>query len=112
MDNLKNAAGGNTSRELESGNGLQFLGYPVVWTQVLPTTLADTASTTLAYFGDLNMAALFGDRRGMTMSVSDQRYWDEDQIAVKGTERFDINIHSAGTATAAGALIAVNTPAS
>lgn len=112
MDNLKNASGGNTSRELESGNGLQFLGYPVVWTQVLPTTIADTASTTLAYFGDLRMAALFGDRRGMTMSVTEQRYWDEDQIAVKGTERFDINIHSAGTATEAGALIAINTPAS
>ena len=112
MDNLKNAAGGNTARELESGNGLQFLGYPVVWTQVLPTSLADQASTTLAYFGDLRMAALFGDRRGMTMSVTDQRYWDEDQIAIKGTERFDINIHSAGTASAAGALIAVNTPAS
>lgn len=112
MDNLKNAAGGNTSSDLAALNQPMFMGFPVVWTQALTSTLTDQASTILGYFGDLSMATLFGDRRGMTLSVSDQRYWDEDQIAIKATERVDIVTHSAGTATAAGAVIAIKTPAS
>ena len=105
-------AGAGSSKDISDGPMPMFQGLPVVFNQVTNKTLSNQASTRLLYLGDLNMAAKFGDRRSVTMSMSDQRYWDEDQIGVKWTERMDINIHSKGTATEAGAIIALDTPAS
>jgi len=110
MHRLLSAAGGNDMNNLASGGGMTFLGHPVVFVNVLNKTLTNQTSTKLLAFGDLRMAALFGDRRGVTLSLTDQRYWDEDQIAIKATERFDINVHSKGTASEEGALLVLATP--
>lgn len=112
MARLMNAAGGNTSNNIAEGTRPLFMGYPVIWNQVTNKTLTAQTSTRLLYLGDLNMSAKLGDRRGVTVSLSDQAYWESDQIGVKATERFDINIHSTGTATEAGAIIALETPGS
>lgn len=112
MERLMVAAGGNTVANVADGGLPRFLGAPVVITNVLNGTLTNQASTNLLAYGDLRMAALLGDRRMMTMSLTDQRYWDTDQIAVKTTERIDIAVHSRGTATAAGAMLVLATPAS
>lgn len=112
IERLMMAAGGNTAVNIAEGGLPRFLGAPVVITNVLNSTLSTQASTNLLAYGDLNMAALLGDRRRMTMSLTDQRYWDTDQIAVKTTERIDINVHSRGTASAAGAILVLQTPAS
>lgn len=112
MARLMNAAGGNTSNNLAEGTRPMFLGYPVVFNQVTNKTLTTQASTRLLYLGDLGMAAKLGSRRGVTVSLSDQAHWEEDQIGIKATERFDINIHSTGTTSAAGAIMALETPAS
>ena len=112
MERLMIAAGGNTVANVAAGGQASFLGSPVVITNVLNSTLTNQASTNLLVYGDLRMAALLGDRRMMSMSLTDQRYWDTDQIAVKTTERIDINVHSQGTSSAAGAVIVLATPAS
>jgi len=109
---LQLAAGGNTSQNLAEGGLPRYLGYPVVEVNALNGTLTAQVSTNLLCLGDLNMATVFGDRRKMTLSTTDQRYWDEDQMAIKATERFDFNCHSTGTATEAGAVIVLATPAS
>lgn len=112
MERLMLAAGGNAVVDIANGGVPMFLGSPVQITNVLNSTLTAQTSTKLLAYGDLNMGAVFGDRRKMSMSLTDQRYWDEDQIAVKSTERFDINVHSRGTATAAGAVMVLATPGS
>lgn len=113
MARLMDAAGGNTTVLLGEGpTRLSFLGFPVVISQVLPSALSSTTSTILAYFGDLAMAALLGNRRGLNVQLSDQRYFEYDQLGIKGTERFDITIHSVGDASNAGAIVALKTPAS
>lgn len=111
MMSLINAAGGNTAETLSGTRTPVFLGYPVVWSPVLNKTLTDQASTIVAYFGDLRLAVEFGSRRGMAVKVSDQRYFENDQIGILGTERYDIVVSSPGTATAAGAVVALKTPA-
>lgn len=113
MLRLAEAAGGNTTREIEAGGGRQFLGYPVVISQVLNSTLtAQTSTNGLCFFGDLRLASMMGSRRGISIMGSNDRYFEFDQLAIKGTERFDINVHERGTATAAGAILSLKTPAS
>ena len=113
MFNLANAAGGNTSANFTDGpGGGMFLGYPVVYSSTLNSTLGSDASAIKAYFGDLSMGTTLGDRRGVRIGVSDQRYFENDQIGIKGTTRLDINVHDTGTATAAGSVVALKPAAS
>ena len=93
---LMDAAGGNTSVNLGDGPEMQFLGYPVTFVQVMPSTTGTLASTILAYFGDLRLGATVGTRRSMRTEVSTERYFEFDQFAIKSTERVAINVHERG----------------
>ena len=88
------------------------MGYPVVISQVLNATLTAQASTIVGYFGDLRMASTIGSRREIRIDSSADRYFELDQLAIKGTERFDIVNHDVGDASNAGAMIAIKTAAS
>ena len=112
MERLAYAGGGNTVDSISGGKGLMFLGYPVVISQVMNSTLTAQASTRLFAFGDLSMGAVFGDRRSMTIQTDMSRHFDTDQVAVKGTERFDIGCHTFDSTSAAGPIIVLKTPAS
>lgn len=112
MARLIDSAGGNTSAQIEAGpGGRQFLGYPVVVSQKMNSTLTDQASTDgLCYFGDYRMGCTFGDRRGVRVKISTDRYLEYDQIGILSTERMDINVHGRGSASAAGPIIMLTTP--
>ena len=93
---------------------MMFLGYPVVFSQVMNSTLtAQTSTNGLCYFGDLRQAAMFGDRRGLSIAVSNDRYFELDQLAIRGTERYDIAVHETGDASSTpGSIIQLSTPGS
>jgi HK97 family phage major capsid protein len=119
MKRLELAAGGVTSMEIQSGGGRGrhlFLGYPVEFSQVMPSTEAN--SQVCAVLGDFQLGATFGDRRQESVEFSDQvsvggqSVWERNQIAVKGWERFDINVHEVGTASEAGAIVGLQTAGS
>ena len=114
MLRLAAAAGGNTTRELAAGaSEVQFLGYPVVFVEVMNnTTTAQTSTDGLVYFGNIRQGVDFGDRRGVTMDMSREVAFTTQQIAVLGTERFDIKVHDAGNANNAGAIVMLSTPSS
>lgn len=111
MQRLMNAAGGNTSAELAAAGIREFLGYPVRVSQVFPSTEANDQIPCV--FGNFAQGASFGDRRMETISFSDsasvggQSLWERDQIGVKGTQRFDINVHDFGTDTVAGPICGI-----
>ena len=109
MARLLDAAGGNTVQTLAGGPSLQFLGYPVELVNVMPSTTGTLASTIVAYFGDLPMACTMGNRRGVTVRTDESKYFAEDAIAIRATERFDINIHERGDASNAGPIVALKT---
>ena len=111
MARLMNAAGGNTALNLAAGSPEMFLGHPVVFSQVLNSTTTDQVSTTVCLFGDLRLAAKFGDRRGISVESTTDRYFEFRQIGIQATERFDINSHSLGTATVSGPIRGLKTPA-
>jgi len=113
MMRLMDAAGGNTTAQLAGGVGKEFLGYPVNIVQTMNSTLtAQTSTNGIAYFGDLSLAATLGNRRGIALKSSEDRYLEYDQMAILGTERFDIVVHDVGDTSNPGAMIMLATPAS
>lgn len=94
---IATAAGGVTATEMVNGvRKPSYMGYPVEIDQTLPRGSGDLSDTAIALFGDLSLACKMGERRGITISLSDQRYWEFDQIGVKATERVNIVTHSLG----------------
>lgn len=113
MQRLADAAGGNTTQNIMGGTGPAFLGFPVVWVQVMNSTLtAQTSTEGLCYFGDMRQTVKLGSRRGMALAVSNDRYFETDEIGIKATQRLDIVVAEKGTSTAAGSMIGLETPGS
>lgn len=110
---LADAAGGNTSQNIAGGpSQSMFLGYPVTFTQVLPSTTGSSVSTILAYFGDLRLGCTVGTRRSVRTEVSTERYFENDQIGIKCTERIAINVHERGSTIRTRPVVALKTAAS
>lgn len=113
MQRLADAAGGNTTQNIMGGVGPAFLGFPVVWVQVMNSTLtAQTSTEGLCYFGDLRQGVKLGNRRGMAIATSTDRYFETDEIGIKATQRLDIVVSERGTSTVAGSIIGLETPGS
>ena len=109
-------SGGNPTWADIQGRMTPMLGgYPVEFTNVLPSTTA--VSTVFALFGDFKSAGTFGDRRKETISFSEhatvggESVWQRDQIAIRGTERFDFVAHDVGDASTYGPVVALRTGA-
>lgn len=113
MERLMAAGGGNTIGTIAAGAPPKFLGYDVVFVQVMNSTLgAQTSTDGLVYLGDLSQGVTMGSRRGVSLRTSEDRYFELDQIGIKGTERFDVVVHEKGTASVAGSIIGLSTPGS
>jgi len=101
-------SGGVTAREVKEGSATPtLLGYPVEFVQVMRKTY--TNDTIQLLFGDLSLAAYFGDRRQTSIAFSDSALnaFEQDEIAVRGTERFDIKCANLGDSTDAGPIVAL-----
>ena len=105
-------AGGNTIQALAGGpTSKAFMGYPFVVTDVMPKSSA--VNQVCLLLGDLRQATTFGDRRRISLAMSDSatvgssNMFETDQIAIRGTERFDINVHDVGSTTARGSIVGV-----
>lgn len=114
MVRLAMAQGGVTVQETVAGmNGgagnadAMFLGFPVYFTQVLPTATA--TSQKCVYFGDFMGASMVGLRKELQVASSTDRYFDADQFAMRAIARFAINIHGDGRATTYGPVTALKT---
>lgn len=107
---LMNAAGGNTNVTLANGLSMpMFLGFPVTFAQVMPSTTSTLASTILAYFGDLRLSSSYGVRRSVRTEVSVDRYFENDLIGIKCTERIAINNHERGDSVRTRPIVALKT---
>ncbi len=105
---LKASAGGNNVQTLQGSIGENYLGYPIVISQVLPAGAAtDYDAVPMLYFGDLAKAASMGDRRQVRVFPSQHRYMELDQIGILATERFDIVCHDLGDGTTPGPIVAL-----
>lgn len=104
---LQAAAGGNTKMDLSGQMMDSYLGYPILKSPIMPTTTGDLSDKVMLLFGDPRSAISMGTRRGVSLAVSTERYFETDQIGIRGIERFDINVHDIGDATTPGPLVAL-----
>lgn len=108
MNRLMNAGGGNKKVDLSGAAIKEFMGYPVEFVQVLPTTLATNSAAIVAFFGDMQFSSAYGYKRNsMMFRVLRERYADQLQDALLGWSRFTINNHDIGDASNAGPLVAL-----
>ena len=98
-------AGGNTAANLAQGTPNTFLGLPVVW--VVKMTSAPTTGQIAAYVGDLSLAGIMAVKSDMQIASSADRYFEVDQTAFRAVQRLDINVHSLGTNSEAGPVVAL-----
>lgn len=114
MLRLQMAAGGTLPGDIRGGTGIggSFMGFPVVISQVLNSTLTAQTSTVIGGFGDLRMATTMGERRGITAKVLNERYAEYDQVGIMATERIAITAHETGDASTCGPFVAIKTASS
>jgi HK97 family phage major capsid protein len=106
FERLAMGVGGVTATEIANGlSNPRFFGYPVEFAQVIPVT--ESGGATFAYIGDLAQACIFGDRRQQTVAFSDSALnaFEQDELAVRGTQRFDIVCANVGSSSAYGAMV-------
>ncbi len=97
---IRISGGGNTAENLANAISPIFLGYRIIVTDVYPDDAAATYNgAPLIGFGNLQQACTLGSRRDIRMALSTDRYFELDQVGVKGTMRHDINVHDLGSAT-------------
>lgn len=100
---LLGSAGGATPDQLRSlGADGMFLGVPVFYNNVMTTNLGTGSNRQLAVYADMSLVADFGDRKGVTIEISEQVYWASNSVGIKGTVRHDINVHGLGTSSTTG----------
>lgn len=116
MQKLEAAAGGNSINEIAMGDRRPrplFLGYPVEFSQVMPSVTA--TSGVMVLLGDFSLGAVFGDRAQTSIafsehaSVNSESVFERNQIAIRGTERFDVVVHGCGTASLTGPIVGLAT---
>lgn len=95
MRRLVLSAGGATAAEIADASvNPRFLGDPVEFMQVMPSATA--ANQIPVYYGDMALAAKFGDRRRIAIATSEHVNFASDQVAIRGLERISIVNHDIG----------------
>lgn len=106
---LRGAGGGNSKGDLAAGTPKTWDGDEIVLTQVMVhgTSATDYDEVVMALYGDMSMAAVLGDRRGMTMLTDPYSLSSNQQTKIISSERFDIVCHGFGDATNPGPMVAL-----
>lgn len=107
MQPLAVGAGGASAADVINGTEKRFLGEPVEIVSVMPSTEGN--SQICALYGDMSLAATWGDRRMVTIQESADYKFAERQVTVLGTARAAIIVEDLGTDTEAGPMIGLIT---
>lgn len=100
-------AGGNNSGNIAAGFGETFLGYPVTLVQPMESRVTGTTGAVAALFGDLSQAAIFGERRAISIKTASERYIEFDQTLTFATARNAMVVNDLGSTSKAGPIVAL-----
>jgi HK97 family phage major capsid protein len=112
MIRLARAAGGATADDLAGRKFRSYDGDEIVFVQPMPnnplyyTGSTDYSGLPMVGYGDLGSALIMGQRRGLEVALSQDIYFAEDMLAVRVTERIDMQPGAVGAGTGVpGAMI-------
>ncbi len=107
---LAEAAGVANIFEILSDRKARFLlGYEVEFVSAMPSVEAN--SQICALLGDLQIGAYLGERKVLTIEQNQGLYFANNQLAIRGVERIDINAFGVGDTTDAGPIVGLITAA-
>jgi HK97 family phage major capsid protein len=106
---IQAAAGGNTIGTLSADVPFSYLGYPIVFSEFMPSAYA--LSQNMLYFGNFSDSVLLGMRENVSISLSEHLKFDYDQLAIKGRISYDMKYHENGDATNAGGVVVLQSVA-
>lgn len=92
MQRIKFDLTGNRTSDAETAQQKTFLGYPVEVSQTLPKSASNGKVDT--FIGNVPMAAMLGERRGITIATSEHVRFVEEEFVIRGTQRLAINVHN------------------
>lgn len=101
MQRLLDAAGGNTLVSLAMGAEKHFPRLPSCHQPSFAKCIDGHHRNSCL----LLWRPEFGSRRGFNVKVDPSFYFSQDALAVRATQRYDINIHDIGDATNAGGIV-------
>lgn len=106
---LLTSLGGVPLGEVAAGAPASLFGYPVRFSQVMPSTTA--TSQVCCLFGNFSLGAYFGDVSALTdFATSDQRYFDQAAVAYRSLQGFGFNCQfGVGDTSYAGPICALRT---
>jgi HK97 family phage major capsid protein len=105
---LATAAGGTTRDQIESGFRKQFEGYEVVIDNSGAMPSATGAAAIPCLFGDFSLSSkMLEVSNTMRFDVSEDVYFESDEVALKYREQVGFNVHGQGTASEAGSYAAL-----
>ncbi len=110
FERLALAAGGVTADQWLNSDVQKFLGIPIEIVETLTTENGNSEVPCL--LGSLRLGTMFGDRRNVTLAMSEHSAFAQDALEWRAIERFDFNCHEPGTASAAGPIIGLQLAAS
>ena len=91
-----------------AGADASFLGYPVYFSQVLPTATG-SAGTKSVYIGDFVGGTMLGERRDLTIASSEHYAFNTDTWTWRATARASVAIHGDGKASTYGPIVCLKT---
>lgn len=97
-------------KDLIGGTGADaaFLGYPVYFSQVLPTATASSAKS--IYIGDFVGGSMIGERQDLTVASSEHSLFSTNSMQWRANARASVNIHGDGRGSTYGPIVClVNT---
>ena len=97
-------------KDLIMGTGADaaFLGYPVYFSQVLPTATASSAKS--IYIGDFVGGSMIGERQDLTGASSEHSLFSTNSMQWRANARASVNIHGDGRGSTYGPIVClVNT---
>ena len=105
--NRLDALSGNAVLDIQNFRDGQptLFGYDIEYLDDLASAAAGATGTALCAFGNLRQSAVLGDRRDTRIQVSDQYFFNTDELAFKGTQRIGFECYQPGTSSEAGGII-------
>jgi HK97 family phage major capsid protein len=97
------AGGGTDATQIESGGTLRFEGYEIVIDHSGAIPGVSTDATFAAFFGDFSTSSkMLEVSNSMRFDVSEDVYFETDEVGLKYREQVGFNTHGQGTASDSG----------